>query len=250
MSEHSSRGLDAGRARRDFPSTRWSVVICAAGNPVSEERNQALHQLCESYWYPLYAYLRRHGHATDQAEDLVQGFFVSLLEKDLVARADPDRGRFRSFLLSSLRQFVARERQYAQAAKRYPPQPVLSLNMGDGEEQYRLEPVDDLTPERVFERTWAMTVLKRAMRCLENECVRGGKGAQFHCLKGLLTGQDQMKGREAAERLGMTEGAVRVLVHRLKRRYAEMLRHEVIQTLGSAQDADDEIKQIRAALAR
>jgi RNA polymerase sigma-70 factor (ECF subfamily) len=242
-----SPGPDGGR----FHTTRWSLVLHAGGKQAGEERQaaDALADLCRSYWYPLYAFLRREGRDAHTAADLTQAFFAQLLSGDALAKADPARGRFRSFLLASLKHFAANERRRDRAEKRGGGQTPLSFDLAEGEQRYRLEPADASTPERVFERRWAMTVIDRAMARLGEESAAAGKESLFAELKGSLAGDDERSQQELADRLGMTAGAVKVAVHRLRKRCRELLREEVAGTVADSEEIDDEIHRLMASLA-
>ncbi|HMC78901.1 MAG TPA: hypothetical protein VKH34_17250 [Vicinamibacterales bacterium] len=237
---------EADRGR--FATTRWSLVLAAGGGaaPGSEE---ALATLCRQYWYPLYAYSRRGGHPHDRAEDLVQAFFVKLLEKQSLQFARAERGRFRSFLLVSFKNFVASEYERERAAKRGAGHPVTSLDVSSGESRYALEPRDGVTPEVLFERQWAHALVDRVQVRLRTVFVRAGKGAVFEHLKGCVTADDDLDYREIAASLGMTEGAVRVASHRLRRRFRELLRDEIRHTVDDEQGIDEEVTFLLAALA-
>lgn len=233
-----------------FATTHWSVVL-SASRPESAHYQQALESLCRTYWFPLYAYLRRHGYDTHQAEDHTQAFLASLLAKHGLRLAEPKRGKFRSFLLAALKHFLANEHARAGAQKRGGGRSILSLDYRSAEAQYALEPRDELSPEKLFERSWALTVLDRAMARLEAEAAASKKPPQFDRLKAYLTaGKDAVAYHQVAAELKMTEGAVKVAVHRLRRRYRELLRDEIAQTVASEDQIDEEIRQLFAALAR
>ncbi|HUY35733.1 MAG TPA: ECF-type sigma factor [Pirellulales bacterium] len=237
-----------GHPSREFATTHWSVVLAAAerGTPRSQA---ALARLCETYWFPLYAFLRRQGSATHDAEDLTQAFFARVLDKNYLADVDRRRGKFRSFLLASLRHFVANERDRARAKKRGGGRCTLSLDFPSAEKRYTLEPVDDLTPERLFERQWALELLSRVLERLQTELTAAGKAAWFDALKPLLTADSHTPPyARVAERLGQSESAVKVAVHRLRRRYRRLLRDEVAQTVADPAEIDDELRQLVAAL--
>lgn len=222
----------------------------SASRPESAHYHQALESLCGTYWFPLYAYLRRHGYDTDQAEDHTQAFLAALLEKHGLRLVEPKRGKFRSFLLAALKHFLANEHARTRAQKRGGGRKTLSLDCENAEAQYALEPRDELSPEKLFERSWAMTVLDRAMTRLCAEAAAAKKQEQFDCLKIYLTAsEDAAAYREAATELKMTEGAVKVAVHRLRRRYRELLRDEIAQTVASEDEIDEEIRHLFAALA-
>jgi RNA polymerase sigma factor (sigma-70 family) len=234
--------------RAHFATTHWSMVV-AAGDRATPRSQEALSRLCEAYWYPLYVYVRRWGHGADEAQDLTQEFFARLMEKGYLRQADPQRGRFRSFLLAALKHFLANERDRAGAQKRGGGRPPLPLEIENAEGRYSLEPADPETPEKIFERRWALTLLDKVLSRLRDEYHRAGKGALFDLLKDLLTAgkAGEPYARLGAE-LGMSEGAVKVAVHRLRRRFGELLREEIAQTVADPQDVDDEIRYLFAAL--
>ena len=206
----------AGLAR--FDPTRWSLVI-AAQQASTPQARQALTDLCAIYWYPVYAFIRRQGFAADRVQDLTQEFFVRLLEKEFLAGVDRGKGRFRSFLLAACKHFLSNQRDRARAKKRGGGREFISIDLDHAENRYRLEPADDLTPEKLFQRRWAVTLLDQVLEALRNESVRMGKGDQFDHWKVFLTGDKGSSHREAAEKLEMTEGAFKVAVHRLRKRY-------------------------------
>ncbi len=232
-----------------FATTHWSVVL-AAGQPESTRCQQALEVLCRMYWFPLYAYLRRQGHNAHQAEDHTQAFLAFLLEKHGLRLADPKRGRFRSFLLTSLKNFLANERARARAQKRGGGRKVLSLDIENAERQYALKPHDELSPEKLFARSWALAVLDRTMARLQAEAANTRKIKLFERLRAYLTAGESSGpyGKIAAE-LKMSEGAVRVAAHRLRRRYRELLRDEIAQTVTTEEQISEEIRDLFAALA-
>ena len=231
-----------------FATTHWSVVL-AAGRPKSATYQQALETLCKTYWFPLYAYLRRNGYDGHRAQDYTQAFFTGLLAKGGLGLVDPKRGKFRSFLLASLKHFVSNERARARAKKRGGDQKVLSLDFENAENQYALEPRDDLSPEKLFERSWALTVLERTMDRLKEESIRTDKQKIFERLKSyLIAEKSSAPYSDAAEELNITEGAVRVAVHRLRKRYGELLRDEIAQTVTSDEQVDEEIRDLFDAL--
>lgn len=233
---------------RHFASTHWSLVAAAAQR-WSPEARQALETLCQAYWYPLYAYARRYLPNPDDARDVTQGFFAQLLEKDYLQAADPHRGRFRSFLLTSFKHFLSKERDRAHAQKRGGGQSLLSLDFQAGERRYTLEPVDHATPEAIFERRWALTLLDQVLGRLKQEFAGAGKGAQFELLKSALTGDGTTAlYSELGEQLGISEQAVKVAVHRLRRRYRELLRAEIAQTVTTADEVDEELRALFAAV--
>jgi RNA polymerase sigma factor (sigma-70 family) len=234
--------------RRRFATTRWSQVL-AAGQVQTRDSREALSRLCESYWYPLYAYVRRWGYDAEQAQDLTQEFFARLLEKHYLRSADPSRGRFRSFLLAALKHFLANERDRAGAVKRGGRATVISLEMENAEGRYSLEPPDLETPETIYERRWALTLLERTLSRLAREFQATGKQALFARLEGYLTGeQDGLPYSHLAAELGMSEGAVKVTIHRLRRRFGTLLREEIGETVATPAEVDDEIRELFHAL--
>ncbi|MEZ6114581.1 MAG: sigma-70 family RNA polymerase sigma factor, partial [Pirellulaceae bacterium] len=205
------------QAARQFATTHWSLVVAAGGG--SDESRRALAELCELYWYPLYAYIRRRGIASAEAQDLTQAFFAELLEKERLRAATPDRGRFRSFLLASLNHFLANQWRDARRQKRGGDRTPLSIDYASAESRYQWEPADDETAERTFERRWAMTLLSAALDRLRDECDRQGKLPLFERLKAYLAGEpDAATYRQIAEELAMSEGAVKTAAHRLRSR--------------------------------
>jgi len=247
MRDYSPTNFNHQNAGR-FATTHWSVVL-AAGRPKSASYQQALETLCQTYWFPLYAYLRRHGSNSHEAQDYTQAFFTALLDKGGLGLADPKRGKFRSFLLASLKHFLSNERARARAKKRGGGKKVLSLDFDSAESQYALEPRDELSPEKLFERSWALTVLDRTMSRLQAEAVGTNKQKLFDRLKSYLAaGKGSTPYRNVADELDMTEGAVRIAVHRLRRRYRELLRDEISQTVTSDDQIDEEIRDLFTAL--
>src|SRR6516165_2558126 len=227
-----------------FASTRWSLVL-AAGRGDAPEAQSALAALCQIYWYPLYAYVRRSGHPADEARDLTQEFFARLLEKHYLRVADPERGRFRSFVLTAFKRFLSKERQRARALKRGGGRRMLSLDFEQGESRFRLEPTTDVTPETLYERRWALTLLDRVMARLRVEFEGAGKRDDFDRLKVFLTGEAAAPShREVAAELGTTEGAVKVAVHRLRRRFRDLVLAEIAQTVTAPEDAEEELRHL------
>jgi len=233
-------------ARGAFPSTRWSLIRSVRdGDSRSEE---ALAGLCQAYWPPIYAYARRRGYPVDQAEDLTQGFFTKLLEKNYMAQADRERGRFRTFLLSSFKHYMANEWDHAQAQKRGGGREILSLDVETAEGRLRIEPADTVTPETLFARHWARTLLDRVLGQLR-KTERSAGTDRFERLKSCLTGSEpSLPYRELAAELGMTEAAVKVAVHRMRKRFARLLRDEVAETVDGDEAVADEIRFLLEAL--
>ena len=234
----------------EFETTRWSIVLTAGEADTSLARD-ALAHLCEAYWYPLYAFVRRRGCGAEEAEDLIQGYFAVFLEKDYARGVRPEAGRFRAFLLASLKHFLANEWDRERAQKRGGDLHIVSLDAVDAERRYRLEPVDTVTPEQVFEQRWALTVVERTMTRLSEESRSSGGTRRFERLRGFLVGgSTTISYRQIAAELEMSEGAVKVAVHRLRKRFGELLRIEIAQTLVSSADVDGEIRRLITALGR
>lgn len=237
-------------AHRDrFATTQWSMVASAGGSH-SSETDRALATLCESYWFPLYAFVRRAGYTAEDAQDLTQEFFVRLLTKNYLAVADPHRGRFRSFLLGAMKHFLASQQRRQAAVKRGGHQLTISLDFHSGEDRYRLiEPADNLTPERLYEKRWALTLLELVLGRLRAEFRAVGKVELFDSLKQFLAdGTAKSAYREIAQQQGMSEGAVKVAVHRMRRRYRKLLTEEVARTIVGPETLEDELGRLLAAL--
>lgn len=231
-----------------FATTHWSVVL-AASQRETEGSATAMATLCETYWYPLYCYVRRQGCQASDAQDLVQQFFTRVLEKDYLAVADRERGRFRSFLLTVLKRFLSNEQKHAATQKRGGGEMVFSLDFGAGEERFRLEPTDDWTPEKIYERRWALTLLDHVLEQLGVTYRERGKEELFQHLKIFLTATSTAPPyRAIAEELEMTESAVKVSVHRLRERYRNKLREEIANTVASDDEVDDELNHLLAAI--
>jgi RNA polymerase sigma-70 factor (ECF subfamily) len=235
--------------RAAFPTTRITLIHVAQTGPEAEAY-QALSKLCSAYWYPVYSYVRRLGHSHEEAEDLTQGFFTRVLDTRSLRHFDRERGRFRSFLLGALKHFIANERDAARAQKRggghthIPLDEVLHAGT-----RFSREPRSDLTPDRIFERQWALTVLTRAQDAMRADAVRQGKDAQFERLKGLLVGEDSDAGyRALAAELNTTEGALKVAVHRLRQQFREVLREEISHTVADPQQVGSELRDLMAAI--
>lgn len=242
---------DAGsRVAWRFASTRWSIVA-AAGRGESPEARDALAVLCRAYWYPLYAYARRRLPSADDAQDLTQEFFARLLEKDYLQAADPRRGKFRSFLLTAFKHFLAKEHERASAQKRGGGRRPLPLDFEDGERRFRHEPADTTTAESVYERRWALTLLEQTLRRLHQEFASAGKEQIFEALKGTLTGDGAAEPYDRiGQNLGLSEQAVKTAVHRLRRRYQEVLRAQIAETVNSEAEVEDELRDLFAAVRR
>ena len=229
-----------------FGTTRWSMVI-RAGDVNSADAGAALEELCKSYWYPLYAFVRKTGKSEDEAKDLTQEFFCRLLDKQRLNAADPARGKFRSFLLSSIKNMMLDEWKKGQAQKRGGGMTVLSIDEEDPEGRYRLEPKDETTPESLFEKRWAQTLVNKTIARLQAECEEQGK--PFEELKVyLLEPKGTVPFAETAAKLGTTETALKTSVHRLRRNYAAIFREEVAQTVDDPEEVDMEIQHLLTAL--
>ena len=235
---------------RQFATTHWSVVFLA-GQEGSAQAAEAVEKLCRTYWYPLYAYVRRCGSDMHEAQDLTQEFFARLLAGHYLGQVDRQKGKFRSFLLAAMKHFLAKEWARAKALKRGGGQALMPLDALSAETRYRLEPADPITPEKVFERRWALTLLDHVLARLSGEYAAADKCGQFEQLQGCLTGEKSLPPYvEIAARLGMTEGAIKVAIHRLRRRYRELLREEIAQTVASPAQIDDEIHHLFEALGK
>ncbi len=235
-------------SHQHFATTHWSLVL-EAGHRSAPEADAALETLCRAYWFPLYAFARRRGYSQDDAADLTQEFFSRLIEKSFLESADPERGRFRTFLLTIFQRFLAKESDRSQAIKRGGGLTHLSIDFNDGEMRYVGGLTDEQTPERIFERQWAMTLLQRVVDQLRKEYVSKGKVELFEQCRSFLVGSAAtISSAETARTLNMTEGALRVAIHRLRERYRELLRIEVAGTIDNAATIDDELLQLRRAI--
>ena len=231
-----------------FATTHWSVVL-SAGQQKSPEAAQALETLCRTYWYPLYAHARRQGHNPEDAQDLTQAFFAHLLRQDFLRGVRPDKGRFRSFLLACLNNFLSDERDRAQTAKRGRGQPPISLDANLAERRYREEPVDGLTPEIAYERRWAATLLGRARTRLAGEYAAHGKTDLLHRLQEFPLGErGDSSFRDCAVRLSLSESALKSAVHRMRLRYRELVREEVAHTVNDPAEVEAEIRYLIAVV--
>jgi RNA polymerase sigma factor (sigma-70 family) len=233
-----------------FPTTHWSAVLAARAQG-SPQATAALAELCQAYWYPLYAYIRRRGNNPTDAEDLTQGFFARLLEKNYIGDVTPGVGRFRCFLLASLKHFLANEWDRAQAGKRGGGKVIISLDDQDAETRYQFEPVEKGTPETLFEQRWALTVLERVLARLRKEFVATEKAELFDQLKVFLsTDQPDCSYAEIAAHTGLKEGTVKVAVHRLRRHYGELLRAEISNTMSQPNEVEDEVRHLISVLSK
>jgi RNA polymerase sigma-70 factor (ECF subfamily) len=238
-------------APRDiFATTHWSVVLAAGTHHDTTRARDALARLCQVYWYPLYAYVRRRGHNAPDAQDLTQAFFEQLLRRQSLASADPERGRFRSFILTALNHFLTSEWKKAVAQKRGGGSRNLSLDWAAAEERFDLEPATTIAPDRLFEKQWALTLLGEVLNRLECEYRAEGKGGLFAAIKESLLGRRESQPyAELAEALGMNESALKVAVHRLRKRYRELIRAEIAGTLDHTEDVEAEMRHLFQVLA-
>jgi RNA polymerase sigma factor (sigma-70 family) len=233
-----------------FATTHWSVVLAARGGG-SRQADDAMGKLCRAYWAPLYAYIRREGHGVPEAQDLTQEFFARLLAKDYLRHLRHQEGKFRSFLLTFLKHFLADERDKADAQKRGGGKTLVSLNDTLAEERYLDEPSSGLSPDQVFERRWAQTVMERALGRLREEYEAGGKAALFEQLKEIQPGEHgEASYAEIGARLGLAEGTIASAVHRLRRRHCDLLREEIAQTVAGPEEVEAEMRNLLAILSR
>jgi RNA polymerase sigma-70 factor (ECF subfamily) len=233
---------------RDFVTTHWSLVL-RAGQGAGAASAEALEKLCRAYWFPLYAFARRQGHSPDDARDLTQEFFTHLLRTNALAQAGAEKGRFRSFLLASLKNLLANEWKKANRQKRGGGAVTFSLDDATAEERYQLEPADHLTPDKIYQRRWVETLLERVLTRLREECDASGRTQRFEELKTfLLDDKGTLSLAEAAARLGLSVGAVKGVVHRLRQRYREIFREEVAHTVAKEEEIDGEIRCLLQAL--
>lgn len=248
MNDNTNSGFPSPRG---FCSTHWSVVVKArqTGSPEAQE---ALAWLCENYWYPLYAFVRRKGHSAEAARDLTQAFFARLIEKDEFPDADPARGRFRTFLLTALSHFLANAHDHACALKRGGGRDLARLNWDEAESRYGQDPAHELTPEKLFLRRWALTLLERVLQRLRAEYIEARKEPLYDALKAFLTGNASAESySETGQRIKLSEGAVKVAVHRMRRRYRELLRAEIMETVDDPTRpgaVDEELRDLFEAL--
>jgi len=231
-----------------FATTHWSVVL-SAREPDVPAAAAALEKLCETYWYPLYAFVRRQGHSPHDAQDLTQAFFARLLEKNYVAQADRERGRFRTFLLAALTHFLADEWDKARRLKRGGGREIISFDAASAEERYRLEPVDQLDAAKLYERRWVTTLFDQVLARLEQEFRNEGKGELFDGLKSSLLAEDcGLTYSQLGARLSLNEDAVKQAVHRMRRRYRELFHDEIAQTVAGPGEVEEELKHLFAVL--
>jgi len=232
-----------------FATTQWSLVLAAADRN-SAAAEAALSRLCHSYWYPVFAFVRRQGHSVEDAQDLTQSFFTRVIEKGDLGDADQSRGRFRSFLLTACRHFLSNERDRAAAQKRGGDRTLVSIDAELAEDRYQSALAHEETPERLFDRQWALTLLDSVLESTRADYAEAGNAALFDRLKGFLTMDDEGSQSEAAADLNMTPGAVKVAVHRLRRRYRDALRQHISDTVESPQDVEEEMRYLLRAIRR
>lgn len=236
--------MDSPAPADRFATTRWSIVL-AAGQRKAADADQALATLCQTYWYPLYAYVRRRVTDVNEAHDLTQAFFAELLEKNYVGPATPERGRFRAYLLTSLKHFLSHQWEKAKAQKRGGGRTPISLDFNDGDSRIRLEPCDGLTADELYERQWAVALLERVMGLLESEMAASGKKDQFEHLKGFLIGEHGGSTYDdVAAKLGMTAAAAKMAASRMRGRYRQLLREEIAQTVSGPEEVEQEIRDL------
>jgi RNA polymerase sigma-70 factor (ECF subfamily) len=249
MSSTSSSHLDRPQQAR-FATTEWSLILSAADH-ASPRFRQSLAELCQKYWYPLYAFVRRQGNAPAEAEDLTQEFFLRLVEKDYLEAAGPEKGKFRTFMLVCLRRFLANEHDRKVAQKRGGQSRLVSIDLASAESSYQLEPVESTTPEHIFERRWALALLDCVVQRLQGEYAAAGKQPLFNELKVFLVMEDAPSSyADLSRRMQLSEGALKVAVHRLRKRYGQLLSVEVTRTLDGHSSVRDEINELIAALGR
>jgi DNA-directed RNA polymerase specialized sigma24 family protein len=231
-----------------FPSTRWSRIVAAA-DLATPEAQAALADLCSAYWYPIYAFVRRKGNDAEKSLDLTQGYFTRLLEKGVLAGADRRKGRFRSFLRADCEHYLIDQHRRETAQQRGGGVALIPIDAQDAEGRYRYEPADTMTPDRLFDRTWAVTLLGRVLELLAAEYTESGRGEDFAHLKVVLTeGKGAVPAATLAERLGVSEGAVHTAVHRLKKRYRAILQDQIAATVEEPAQIDDEIRDLFEAI--
>ncbi|MHC4507696.1 MAG: RNA polymerase sigma factor [Planctomycetota bacterium] len=236
---------------RQFATTHWSLVGAAKPDEVSQTRaREALEELCRTYWYPLYAFVRSRGYSAVDAQDLTQTFFARIIETGGFASADRERGRFRSYLLGAMKHFLANEWHRAKTQKRGGQVRFIEFDALDPEARYAGASAPSDNPEHLFDREWALETIAGALQELRDEMAKAGKSEQFDALKGSLTGEDEVPREQVAARLDMSEGAVKVAVHRLRQRYRKLLRAAIAETVGSEADLDDEMRYLVTVLRR
>jgi RNA polymerase sigma factor (sigma-70 family) len=238
-------------APRQFATTHWSLVSAARLDEESQSRaRKALEELCRAYWYPLYAFVRSRGSSAVDAQDLTQAFFARIIETGGLASADRERGRFRSYLLGAMKHFLANEWHRVQTQKRGGRVQFIEWDALDPEARYAGATRQSDDPEQIFDREWALESIAGALSALRDEMTTAGKSEQFEALKGSLTGEDDAPREAIAAQLGMSEGAVKVAVHRLRQRYRKLLRAGIAGTVSDEANLDDEMRYLLAVLRR
>lgn len=249
MTGRRTKAAPSSAARPAFVTTQWSAVL-AAHRSDTATGSDALAKLCQVYWYPLYAYVRRRGYNPEDAQDLTQEFFLRLLHQDWLAQADRERGRFRTFLLAAMSHFLANEWHKGQAQKRGGGVTFVPLEIDNAETRYTCEPADPLTPEQCYEKRWAVALLDEVLNRLRLEFDAEGRGRFFDALKPCLIGDGKSQSYNTLSReLGMTEDAIKVAVHRLRKRYRQLLREEIANTVSSVQEVQAEMRHLLEVLA-
>lgn len=223
-------------------------MVLEAADAETGDVGDALSELCQQYWYPIYAFVRRRGFDCAQAEDLTQSFFADLLEKNRLQHAEPSRGSFRSFLLASLNNFIANHWRAENAIKRGGGQRILSIDYEHADTRYTEQPANDLTPEKIFERNWALSILEQALAAVATQYEESGKQELFIALQGSLTGDNAVSYAELSKSTGMREGALKVALHRLRQRYGQQLRLQIAKTVRVPADVDTELQSLFRAL--
>ena len=243
---HTSEGAEVSNQRHAqsrFATTSWTVVLQAAAED-SQAKSEALATLCEAYWYPLYVFVRRLGNSAGEAEELTQSFFAELLDKSKLAKTDPSRGRFRTFLLTSLQNFLRNQNRQQRAIKRGGQQTILSIDYAAAESQYSIEPSHEQTPQKAFDRDWALALLNQVLNSLAQQYADAGKSELFEALKSHLVGTGGTPYSTLAQRLDMKAGAIKVAMHRLRERYGQMLRLQIAKTIEKPSDVDEELRYL------
>jgi DNA-directed RNA polymerase specialized sigma24 family protein len=234
--------------RDAFPNTRWTLVIAAGSDQTDVERGAALESLCRGYWYPVYAFIRRRGNSPEDAQDLTQEFFLRVLSGSFFARASAEKGRFRGFLLGAVKNFLADSHDRDKALKRGGGVAPLPFDFATGESVYMREPGHNETPERIFQRKWARSLLDRVLFGLQDEFLRGGKLDHFNRLRGVLAGSGEVKYADLARELGIGEAALKSAIQRLRKRHRELLRAEVAATVADPAEVDEELRFLLQAI--
>jgi RNA polymerase sigma factor (sigma-70 family) len=245
-SEHSSPQVEAG----GFRTTRWSVVLLSAQSQAPGSK-AALEELCSAYWYPLYAFVRYRGHSPQDAQDLTQGFFLHLFEHKALTHVDPLKGKFRSFMIASLQNYLSQQRELARRLKRGGKVEFVCLDLQRAEDRYRLEPINHLTPEMIFNARWGMALLGAAMNRLERECAAQGKTATFETLKTFLdpiNSETLPSYEQIATQLKVSISAVKTLIHRLRKQHSAFVRQEISRTVSDSADVDAEVHELCEAI--